>query len=106
MRVHDELWKKGEDIGGGVRISYFVAGESEERAGIFVMHEHLDGELCVGSVNFDLPINAGRVTWQVYSLDPLHLEPSIRQSSGPEMMTCLHGFIRDGRWERCSDSPY
>ncbi len=39
-----------------------------------------------------------RVTWELHSRDPLHIEPSVRcthdQDSG-----LVHGWIRGGRWE-------
>lgn len=73
-----------------------------DRTGIIVGHVHDDGEVCEGAVLFDTPENhrgsdAGRPLWQVHSLDPLHIEPSILMS--PDKGGCgLHGFIRDGRW--------
>lgn len=56
---------------------------------------------CEGGVLFDTPENnrpgVTQPTWQVVSLDPLHLEPSIYMN--PDKGGCgLHGFIRDGRW--------
>ena len=30
-------------------------------------------------------------TWELHSLDPLHVEPSVKTTSH-------HGFIRDGKW--------
>jgi hypothetical protein len=33
--------------------------------------------------------------WQLVSLDPLHVEPSVQCHTHPEH----HGWIRDGRWE-------
>lgn len=71
-----------------------------DRTGIIVGHVHADGEICEGAVLFDTPENqreAGRPVWQVHSLEPLHLEPSILMS--PDKGGCgLHGWIRDGRW--------
>lgn len=64
---------------------------------------HLDpatGDECVGGfVPFNTP-EALAVTvstsphWEVRSLDPLHLEPSLLCRVCGD-----HGFIRDGRWE-------
>lgn len=53
------------------------------------------GEWCAGSITFDLPpLNAtARAVWQVHSLDPLHVEPSLLCRSCGH-----HGFIREGRW--------
>lgn len=55
-----------------------------------------DGKnLSGGALMFDIPGNAQeqRPKWQLISLDPLHIEPSVL------CRTCgLHGFIRDGKW--------
>jgi hypothetical protein len=75
--------------------------------GILQPHRKQDGAWCGGAVTF-----AGhdpglwtvdgvlkpRPTWQVISLDPLHLEPSLL--CDPQRGGCGdHGFIRNGRWE-------
>jgi len=75
-----------------------------ERTGIIVGHVHADGEVCEGAVLFDTPENhrgyEGRPLWQVESLEPLTISPSILMS--PDKGGCgLHGFIRGGRWEGC-----
>lgn len=76
-----------------------------DRTGIIVGHVHPnppdgDGEICEGAVLFDTPENqreAGRPVWQVESLEPLTISPSVLMS--PEKGGCgLHGFIRGGRW--------
>jgi hypothetical protein len=76
----------------------------EDKTGIIVGHVHPDGAPCEGAVLFDTPANrhrnedAHRPLWQVHSLDPLHIEPSILYT--PEKGGCgLHGFIREGRWQ-------
>lgn len=69
--------------------------EDETPTGFIVGHVHDDGAVCEGLVPFDTPANRreGRNVWQVHSLDPLHVEPSIlRRECG------LHGFVREGRW--------
>lgn len=90
------------DFGSGVKANFFVVGDDEERGGIIVMHRHADGEVCVGSVNFDTPLMREKFPdkpkWQVHSMDPLTISPSVLQRSGPGMTECLHGFIREGRW--------
>lgn len=102
-RMHDE----GQDIGGGVHIRYFVVGsdlpDREEHGGLIISHLHDDGEVCQGSVNFDTPRMREKFPnkpfWTVESEDPLTLSPSISQKGGPDGAECLHGFIRQGRWE-------
>lgn len=76
----------------------------EEKTGIIVGHVHEDGEVCEGAVLFDTPANrwknedGHRPVWQVHSLDPLHIEPSVFMN--PDKGGCgLHGFIRAGRWQ-------
>jgi hypothetical protein len=96
-----------------------------DRTGIIVGHFHPEGvcaahrdlnwqlnggcntdpELCTnrceGGVLFDTPENHRGTSdpplWQVISLDPLHIEPSILMTPGKGGCG-LHGFIRDGRW--------
>ena len=84
--------------------------------GAMIVHKKPDGSLCRGAVRFDTPgvravlaaskahcVKLGIACaddssgWQLISLHPLHIEPSV---------LCLadkcgdHGFIRNGRWER------
>lgn len=76
------------------------------RTGIIVGHVHPnrpdgDGEICEGAVLFDTPENhrgsPDRPLWQVESLDPLTISPSILMAE--DKGGCgLHGFIRGGRW--------
>lgn len=94
--------------------------EDNDRTGIIVGHFHEEGTCarhdtpeacaknpdwcsnrCEGGVLFDTPENsrpgANQPTWQVHSLDPLHIEPSVFMN--PDRGGCgLHGFIRGGRW--------
>jgi len=98
-----------------------------DRTGIIVGHLHPEGECarhrghvpeacaanpgwcgpeCEGAVLFDTPENrhgnedGHRPLWQVESLEPLTISPSILMS--PDKGGCgLHGFIRAGRWEGC-----
>lgn len=69
-----------------------------DRTGIIIGHTHDDGEWCEGAVLFDTPENhrgtdANRPLWQVESLDPLTISPSILRTDCGH-----HGFIREGRW--------
>lgn len=54
--------------------------------------------LTAGSVIFDIPeawaYRPEGAKWQVHSLDPLHVEPSILCRNCGN-----HGFIRNGKWE-------
>lgn len=66
--------------------------------GVTVWHKRPDnGEHCGGAVPFDLPGVAerlpGRPLWQVVSLDPLHVEPSVLCRACGH-----HGWIRGGAW--------
>jgi hypothetical protein len=82
--------------------------------GCTVVHYKPDGSLCMGGIQFDTPgvraVNAASKAhclkvgipyvgdpphWQLISLHPLHVEPSLLC----KMDKCGdHGFIRGGRW--------
>lgn len=72
--------------------------------GIIENHPPADGReaWCGGFVSWATMINpsaeeANRPTWQLFRLDPLHLEPSIHCL--PAKGGCgSHGWIRSGRW--------
>lgn len=73
-----------------------------EKAGILL---YKDGR-AIGGPWFDtpevraIPWSGKRNLWQLVSLDPLHIEPSIqtyKYESG-EHIPEYHGFIRGGRW--------
>lgn len=85
------------DLGNG---SFFV--KSLDRAGQWIAitewHKNPEGRLCGGWVPFNVVseyILPGTPKWEVKSLDPLHLEPSLLCGCGN------HGWIRNGRWEPC-----
>lgn len=70
-----------------------------ERAGAIIDHPRPDnGEPCSGGVNFEPPpahraVWGERTYWQVQSLEPLTISPSVL------CKTCGdHGYIRSGRW--------
>lgn len=84
------------DLGHDVAIA-FTSWRDRDKTGLIHSHQRPDdGEPCAGGVMFDLPGVAeafpGRALWQVVSLDPLTLSPSLLCSCGH------HGFIRDGKW--------
>lgn len=74
-----------------------LPGSPDEPVGCIVYHPRSNGEYCSGAIHFDTPRTARMQEtnrWQLVSLDPLHVEPSIL------CKTCGdHGFIRNGRWE-------
>jgi hypothetical protein len=86
------------DIGHGHAISWYTRGPDETRVGVLIWHRALDtGDDATehaGGVYFDVPESVGLTgaRWQLVSLDPLHIEPSVLCSCGD------HGFIRDGHW--------
>lgn len=60
----------------------------------------LDEGMCGGAVLFvrsTSPSEAQRPIWELHSLDPLHLEPSILCNAAKGGCGS-HGWIRDGRW--------
>jgi hypothetical protein len=79
----DLLGDGAVDLGGGHWARFIVRDEA--KVGFFHVHpsaggNHIpEGEPCAGGVNFDVPENQGhtRAVWQLHSLDPLHVEPSI-----------------------------
>lgn len=96
---------RGEDIGHGVHVRFYTSVNPDtkqaERAGIIVAHRHPDGAVCEGGVSFDCPATrahhkSGRPLWQVQSLEPLTISPSILDKE------CgLHGHIVAGKWVPC-----
>src|SRR4051794_20237369 len=89
------------DFGSNVRGKWYGWGPDRElnpqyaeipdtdRLGIILWHLKPDGESCVGSVMFDVLQAQGfhGAKWQVQSLDPLSITPSILCKCG------FHGFI-------------
>lgn len=65
-----------------------------EWVGIHEWHKTSDGKWCVGWIPFTgTAWQAGGDTWEVQSLDPLTISPSLLcRSCGS------HGFIRQGVW--------
>ena len=83
------------DLGHDVRIMFTTRQGSDVRTGLVESHRAPGGPECGGSVTFDVPEAEGIAgpRWQVISMDPLHIEPSIL------CRRCgHHGFIRDGQW--------
>lgn len=99
----DRIW---EFIGFDHWIDRYSWGGVE--VGVHILHKNaVTGRWCMSGVNYDTPEVAAHdippnKRWQLHSLEPLHVEPSIlcNAPSGPDGAKCAdHGFIRDGRWE-------
>jgi hypothetical protein len=94
--------RKGEiKIGAGHSISFLYEGfDSMERVGLIHHHRSPEGFVCDGgSVLFDVPENEfvpAEQKWQLTSLHPLTLSPSLLCSRCGD-----HGYIKSGRWEKC-----
>lgn len=73
---------------------------SVEKAGIIIYKDGHSAGMC----HFDLPeVRAYQKSgpfWQLVSLDPLHIEPSIQMYDYKDgkHVPSHHGFIRDGKW--------
>lgn len=91
------------DLGFDHKLSWIIRGANDDtRIGAIIDHPSLkDGSMCSGGIqwagsewqdaNPDKDVSKGR--WELHSLEPLHVEPSIL------CMTCGdHGFIREGKW--------
>jgi hypothetical protein len=107
MRGRIEGEDPGEviDLGSDVMIQFQTARDSDTVIGFIETHPTPDGHGCHGQVVFDIP-EAAYVTgpkWQLVSLDPLHIEPSVLcGTNGGGATGCgHHGFVRNGRWESC-----
>lgn len=77
---------------------------SIEKAGVVIFKDGAG----VASCTFDTPETQGhpvrqdRPVWQLLSLEPLHIEPSIQMylydKDKKELVKSHHGYIRNGRW--------
>jgi hypothetical protein len=103
------------DLGDGHWVTWFVWSPDRDLnpqhvglddldpAGVIVWHQArtlADDAECKGAVTFTPPgthrhLFAGRPTWEVESLDPLTISPSVLCRRCGD-----HGFIRGGRWVR------
>lgn len=85
------------DLGHGVTVTFTTWGEHDP-AGLIENHTHPQtGNECGGGVLFDLPgireAFPGRALWQIESLNPLTISPSLVCS-----VCGHHGWIKQGRW--------
>jgi hypothetical protein len=84
------------DLGDGHWYAFYTcdgacSGGPSQHHGIIQPHLRSDGTWCCGSAMFT---GHGRVTWELHSLEPLDMSPSLLCSCGD------HGFIRQGKWVR------
>lgn len=101
----------GEDPGQVLDLGHDVLVQFQTRAasgdlvvGFIETHPTPDGTGCHGQVTFDLPETQDLLgpKWQLVSLDPLHIEPSVLCGTNAGVGGCgHHGFIRGSRWEPC-----
>lgn len=93
------------DLGSDVMIMFQTREASGDvRVGFIETHPTPEGIGCHGQVIFDIPEAAGITgpKWQLVSLDPLHIEPSVLCGRNDGTGGCgHHGFVRNGRWEDC-----
>lgn len=89
-------------IGDGRSISFFTGNHGPDILGCIETHPSLKdtiycktGEPCSGGIYFNVPGNESitRPKWNVESLDPLTLSPSVLCT-----LCGNHGFIRNGKW--------
>jgi hypothetical protein len=94
------------DFGHGVLGRWYVGKDGGPRVGVLYSHPMpnppVPGRRCMGSIMFDTEearqavpehFNRGSAVWQLNSLEPLDVSPSLLCT------TCgHHGFIKGGRW--------
>lgn len=80
------------DLGHNVIARMHTCSHSDDWSGAIVEF-HDQEPSCDGAISW-CPECSGN-TWNLISLDPLHIEPSVACSTHPHH----HGFIRQGRWE-------
>lgn len=98
-KTYEEMLAEPEsiDLGSGCLYKKTVDPEGNW-IGITEWHKNSEGKLCGGWVPFNVEsryIHDSTPKWEVKSLDPLHLEPSLLCNCGH------HGFIREGKWVSC-----
>ena len=82
------------DLGSGV-YARFTSCLHERRSGALIRfggdinNDPWDEDVCCGGISWCAECPGP--TWELHSLDPLHVEPSVKTTSH-------HGFIRDGKW--------
>ena len=96
--------ERATDLGHDHWFTKWTYMNSDVWAGISICHPkgptpteaYKDSSYCLGSVAFDIPEAAEHdhkgAVWQVQSLEPLTISPSVLCDCGD------HGFIREGAW--------
>jgi hypothetical protein len=83
------------DLGHSVLAQFYGLHGSAESVKAGILYEHPDGKggRCWGGVSFKGVNPADPRGWDVQSLDPLTISPSVL------CLSCQHhGFIREGKW--------
>ncbi|HEY6888804.1 MAG TPA: hypothetical protein VI300_13520, partial [Solirubrobacter sp.] len=80
----------------------------EGPTGALVWHRREDGSWCGGGIRWWKPEGETGATWTLVSLEPLHVEPSVKcgtceREFGDNGVS--HGFIRGGAWEPAGHVP-
>jgi hypothetical protein len=91
------------DLGSGHKAKFYTSDKSGDVAvGLLILHPkgpihngaYEDIPECMGGITFNIP-EAANLTgpkWDLVSLDPIHVEPSVLCDCGD------HGWIRNGKW--------
>lgn len=97
-RVEDTSLGDVHDLGSDMMITFQTRLDDDTPIGFIETHPTPEGIGCHGQVVFDIPEAADLKgpKWQLLSLDPLHIEPSVLCRGCGH-----HGFVRGGRWESC-----
>lgn len=86
------------DLGNGHRGEFtrrYSDPEDAEPAGLIHYHPKPDGSECAGAITFRGKGDGKRPEWDVESLEPLTLSPSVLCGA------CgVHGYIRNGKWQQ------
>jgi hypothetical protein len=93
------------DLGSDVWAKFYTCIHKEpEHSGALIRFgggpEDNDGfdrdNICVGSIRWCAECKGP--TWELHSIDPLHVEPSIQTNCRNPNHGSRHGFIREGKW--------
>lgn len=89
--AHPDLWIDADHA-----LQFYAFGGETVLSGASFWHRRPDGIWCLGSFQWRIWSGSTRQepVWQLVSMDPFHVEPSIHcHACG------AHGWIRDGKWE-------
>lgn len=110
----NETGREYNDLGSGFFYTFFIWDPDRklnpqykdvprvDPAGILIWRRIDDKMRAIGAVNFDIPVMrqvAPKQTyWDLISLNPLHIEPSIQMYESDGKTPSYHGWIREGKW--------